>query len=139
MAAKDMCGFPIAWHGKPLKIPCRHSRHWQNPIKNKNDFCERYCFRTVSFFVQKEGRGVCVFVLRGFFAVSGGWWRVERRKKGGGRKNVETAGGRICEKTLKNRHFLKKKRRKKQVVGLVFLLRLYYNVVSSGEKWLKRE
>ena len=32
-----------------------------------------------------------------------------------------------------------KKRRKKEAVGLVFLLRLYYNVVSSGEKWLKRE
>ena len=47
--------------------------------------------------------------------------------------------GEYVKKTLKNRHFLKKKRRKKQVVGLVFLLRLYYNVVSSGEKWLKRE
>lgn len=102
-------------------------------------FVKDTVFGQYLFFVQKECRGVSVFVLRGFFAVSGGWWRVERRKKGGGRKNVETAGGRICEKTLKNRHFLKKKRRKKQVVGLVFLLRLYYNVVSSGEKWLKRE
>lgn len=44
-----------------------------------------------------------------------------------------------CEKTLKNGHFLKKKRRKKAAVGVVFLLRLYYNVVSSGEKWLERE
>lgn len=102
-------------------------------------FVKDTVFGQYLFFVQKEGRGVCVFVLRGFFAVSGGWWRVERLKKGGGRKNVATAGGGICEKTLKNRHFLKKKRRKKQVVGLVFLLRLYYNVVSSGEKWLKRE
>lgn len=50
-----------------------------------------------------------------------------------------TVEGGICEKTLKNRRFLKKKRRKKEAVGLVFLLRLYYNVVSSGEKWLKRE
>ena len=90
-------------------------------------FVKDTVFGQYLFFVQKEGRGVCVFVLRGFFAVSGGWWRVERQE------------GEYVKKTLKNRHFLKKKRRKKQVVGLVFLLRLYYNVVSSGEKWLKRE
>lgn len=89
--------------------------------------------------MQKEDGGVSVFVFKGFFAVSGGWWWVERWKKGGGRKNVVMSGWGICEKTLKNRHFLKKKRRKKEAVGLVFLLRLYYNVVSSGEKWLKRE
>lgn len=64
---------------------------------------------------------------------------MEWRENGGRRKNVETGERGICEKTLKNRHFLKKKRRKKEAVGLVFLLRLYYNVVSSGEKWLKRE
>lgn len=55
------------------------------------------------------------------------------------KEKCDNGGRRICEKTLKNRHFLKKKRRKKEAVGLVFLLRLYYNVVSSGEKWLKRE
>ncbi|WP_283122755.1 hypothetical protein [Anaerotignum lactatifermentans] len=65
------------------------------------------------FFVQKEGRGVCVFVLRGFFAVSGGWWRVERLKKGGGRKNVATAGGRICEKNLEKSAFSEEKKKKK--------------------------
>lgn len=59
--------------------------------------------------------------------------------EGSGGKTPEKAEREICEKTLKNRHFRKKKRRKKRVLGVVFLLRLYYNVVSSGEKWLKRE
>lgn len=61
------------------------------------------------------------------------------QKRGRREKAVETDRREICEKTLKNRHFRKKKRRKKQVLGVVFSLRLYYNVVSSGEKWLKRE
>ncbi|WP_303025292.1 hypothetical protein [Anaerotignum lactatifermentans] len=102
-------------------------------------FVKDTVFGQYLFFVQKEGRGVCVFVLRGFFAVSGGWWWVERWEKGGGRKNVVKAGWDRSEKTLKNRHFLEKKRGKKRKVGVVFLWRLYYNVVSSGEKWLKRE
>ena len=58
---------------------------------------------------------------------------------GGGSKNGVIAGWDWSEKTFKNRLFLEKKRGKKRKVGVVFLWRLYYNVVSSGEKWLKRE
>ena len=102
-------------------------------------FVKDTVFGQYLFFVQKEGRGVSVLVFDGFFAASGGWWWVERWEKGGGRKNVVKAGWDRSEKTLKNRHFLEKKRGKKRKVGVVFLWRLYYNVVSSGEKWLKRE
>jgi len=48
--------------------------------------------------VQKEGGGVSVFVLKGFFAISGGWWWVERPKWGGGRKNVITVEGEYVKK-----------------------------------------
>lgn len=50
------------------------------------------------FFVQKEGGGVSVFVLKGFFAISGGWWWVERPKWGGGKKNVVTVEGEYVKK-----------------------------------------
>ncbi|WP_418401184.1 hypothetical protein [Anaerotignum lactatifermentans] len=38
---------------------------------------------------------------------------MERLKKGGGRKNVATAGGRICEKNLEKSAFSEEKKKKK--------------------------
>ena len=52
-------------------------------------------------------------------------WRKEKCGNG---------GRRICEKTLKNRHFLKKKRRKKEAVGLVYdgYITMWLVVAKSG-------
>lgn len=43
------------------------------------------------------------------------------------------------KKALKFGHFLRKKTGKKMVLGVVFLLQVYYNVVNSGVKWIVLE